>query len=56
MKSTWRNQVGDIAAWNAAEVEEVDMGEFEELLADDVSAAAWDQELRLTTPISVVSV
>ena len=36
--------------------EEVDMGEFEELLADDVSATAWDQELRLTTPISVISV
>ena len=30
-------------------------GEFEDLLADEVSAAAWDKELGLTTNLSVLS-
>lgn len=45
MKSVWRHEIQDYAAWNAAQVEEADMGEFAELLADDVSATAWFEEL-----------
>lgn len=45
MKFAWKDTIQDFAAWNAVQVEEVDMGEFEELLADDVAAAAWDEEL-----------
>ena len=45
MKSVWRNQIQDYAAWNAVQVEEVDIREFEELLAEDVAAAAWFEEL-----------
>ena len=45
MKFAWKDTIQDFAAWNAVQVEEVDMGEFEELLADNVAAAAWDEEL-----------
>ena len=46
MKFAWKDTIQDFAAWNAVQVEEeVDMGEFEELLADDVAAAAWNEEL-----------
>ena len=47
MKFAWKDTIQDFAAWNAVQVEEeVDMGEFEELLADNIAAAAaWDEEL-----------
>ena len=33
MKSPWCNNIEDLAAWNSAQVEVVDIEEFEELLA-----------------------
>ena len=45
MKFAWKDTIQDFVAWNAVQVEEeVNMGEFEELLADDI-AAAWDEKL-----------
>ena len=38
MKFAWRNNIGDLAAWNSAQVEEVfdhEMKEFQDLLAAD---------------------
>jgi hypothetical protein len=31
----------DIAAWNAAQTEEMDVRDFEEMLIDDVELAEW---------------
>ena len=45
MKFAWKDTIQDFVAWNTWQVEEVNMGEFEELLADNVAAAAWDEEL-----------
>ena len=47
MKSAWRLDLYDMAAWNASQVEEVDQPEFdfEELLLDDIDCVAWDKEL-----------
>jgi hypothetical protein len=35
MKFVWRNNIPNLAAWNSAEVEEVDSDEYQELLAAD---------------------
>ena len=42
MKSAWGPDLCDMAAWNTGQVEDVDM-DFEELLADDVDSAVWDE-------------
>jgi hypothetical protein len=44
MKSAWRGMIRDWAATNSAEVEEVDLVEYEELLEEDVQARTWDDE------------
>lgn len=45
MKFAWRNNIENLAAWNSDQEEEIDMKDFEDLLAEDVAAAAWDAEL-----------
>ncbi|KAM6492459.1 hypothetical protein JOM56_012183 [Amanita muscaria] len=47
LKSAWKNNIHDIAAWNAKQVEEVDVMIYEALLDEDVVAADWDQELEV---------
>jgi hypothetical protein len=43
MKFTWRNNIGDLAAWNSAQVEEVDeLKEYEDLLMGDKELGDWD--------------
>ena len=44
MKSAWHGTTVDWAAINSAEVEEVDLAEYEELLEADVQARTWDDE------------
>lgn len=45
MKFAWRNSIGDLAAWNSAQVEEVDeMKEFQDLLAADGEHKEWDKD------------
>jgi hypothetical protein len=45
MKFAWRNNIGDLAAWNSARVEEVDneMKEYEDMLAADRDFEDWDK-------------
>ena len=50
MKSAWGPDLCDVAAWNAAQMEEVDEEEagifdFEQLLVDDVDLEEWDKSL-----------
>lgn len=35
MKFAWRQNVGDLAAWNSGLVEEVDLDQYEDMLAVD---------------------
>ena len=42
MKSAWKKNLADLAAWNSGEVEEINMLEFEELLLDDQEADQWN--------------
>ena len=45
MKFAWRNNIGDLAAWNSAQVEEVDeMKEFQDLLAANGKHEEWDKD------------
>ena len=44
MKFVWRNNISDLAAWNSAQIEEVDeMKEYLDLLAADVEHDEWDK-------------
>ena len=45
MKFAWRNNIGDLAAWNSAQVEEIDneMREFEDMLISDRDFEEWDK-------------
>ena len=43
MGSVWRPGIYDTAAWNAMQVEEVSLLDFEEMLADDVDTFEWDK-------------
>ena len=46
MKSPWGPDLYKMAAWNATQVEEVELVfDFEEMLVDDVASAAWDLDL-----------
>jgi hypothetical protein len=38
MKFAWRNNIPDLVAWNSEQTEEVDLDEFQELLATDMWA------------------
>ena len=42
MKFAWCNNIEDLAAWNSAQVEVIDIEEFEELLAADLYADELD--------------
>ena len=42
MKSAWGPDLYDMPAWNAAQIDEVDSFDYEELLGEDVDCAAWD--------------
>jgi hypothetical protein len=43
MGSAWGPGLYDAAAWNAMQVEEVDLLEFEEMLVDDADIVKWDK-------------
>jgi hypothetical protein len=47
MNSAWRAELCDIAAWNSAQVEEVDIPdvEFEQMLVDDDDLDKWIKTL-----------
>ena len=45
MKSAWGLNIYDTAAWNSAQVEEVGLADFEEMLVDDFDAVEWDKVL-----------
>ena len=43
MKFVWRNNIGDLVAWNSAQVEEVNkMKEYEDFLKGDKEQCDWD--------------
>jgi hypothetical protein len=45
MKFAWRNNIEDLAAWNSAQVKEVnEMKEFQDLLAADGEHEVWDND------------
>src|SRR5271155_1138441 len=46
MKSAWGPKLFDVAAWNAAQTEEVGMGDFEHMFIDDVKHGEWVKLLR----------
>jgi len=52
MKFAWRNNIGDLTAWNSSQVEEIDdeMKEYQDLLAADGEQLGWDD-----TGVEVVS-
>ena len=45
MKSVWKEDLLNLAAWNSDEIEEVDLQleKYENLLAADNEVASWDQ-------------
>ena len=45
MKSAWGPDLYDMSTWNAAQIDEVNSFDFEELLVEDVDCAAWDEML-----------
>jgi hypothetical protein len=48
MKLAWGPGLYDMAAWNTAQVEEVDiMFDFEEMLVDDSGLLEWEKEMGL---------
>jgi len=46
MKSTWGTNIYDAAAWNTAQVEEVNFHDFEEMLVDDMDTVEWYKDLQ----------
>ena len=50
MKFAWRHNIGDHAARNSSQVEEIDddeIGEYQDLLAVDGEQARWDAEVEV---------
>lgn len=45
MKSAWGPGIYDAAAWNSAQVEEIGLADFEDMLIDDIDAVEWDKAL-----------
>jgi hypothetical protein len=45
MKSAWGPNIYNAAAWNSAQVEEVGLANFEEMLVDDLDVVKWDKAL-----------
>ena len=44
-KSALGPDLYDMAAWNASQVEDVDLFDFEELLLDNTEGLAWDKDM-----------
>lgn len=44
MKFAWRQNITDLAAWNSAQVEEIELDEYSELMEAEELAAEWDNE------------
>ena len=44
MKFAWRNNIGNLAAWNSRQIEEVEdeMKEYQDMLAVDGEQEVWD--------------
>ena len=42
MGSAWGPGIYDTAAWNSAQIDEVNLLDFEEMLVDEVDMADWD--------------
>jgi len=45
MKSAWGLELHGMATWSAAQVKEISLFDFEEMLAEDIECTAWDNEL-----------
>jgi hypothetical protein len=45
MKFAWRKNNPDHAAWNWAQIEEVQLGEYSEILEAEETSAEWDKQL-----------
>jgi hypothetical protein len=47
MKFAWRNNIGDLAAWNSAQVEEIghEMQEYEDMFVADQDFEEWDKSV-----------
>lgn len=45
INSAWGPDLYDMAAWNAAHVEEISLLDFEELIIEDADCLAWDKGL-----------
>ena len=44
-KSAWGPDLYDMAAWNASQIDEIGLFNFEELLLDDTAGLAWDKDM-----------
>jgi hypothetical protein len=44
MSSAWGAGLYDKAAWNAYQVEEIPLFDYEEMLVDEVDCEVWDKE------------
>ena len=44
MRSAWGPDLCNMAEWNKAQVEEIPMLEFEDMLVDDAEHSAWERE------------
>lgn len=49
LKSAWGPNVYDAAAWNATQVEEVCLPDFEQMLVNDADTVEWDKDDRELT-------
>ena len=45
MKFAWRNNIGDLAAWNSSQVEEIEdeATQYEDMLVADQDLDEWDK-------------
>ena len=44
MRSAWGLDLCNMAEWNKAQVQEIPMLEFEDMLVDDAEHSAWERE------------
>lgn len=45
MSSAWGVGLYDNAAWNTAQVEEIPLFDYQEMLGDEADCEAWDKEI-----------
>ena len=48
MRAAWGPDLCNMAAWNKAQVEEIPMFDFEDMLVDDAEHLAWETEIYYT--------